>query len=193
MNIVYGIGSAFSIVSDVIMVCSYLIFWKSRMLTSKKDALMMDTAFWFINIFAYLLTGAYDNMINSIFNIYRNHTGEKMRGQITELKMRSFLILSVVCMVLLTFGCFLVDRDLRIGVVMIITGIINLFGVVAATGMKGILKCNIAGTLLHIGLLLFLKSDMSMNVSNRLFVMDFITLIVCFIGLSKNRENDTDL
>ena len=72
-----------------------------------------------------------------------------MRGQLKVTKMKAFLIMSAIL-----FAAFFLLLVLELCnpldvIIIVIYGAANLYGVIAGTGMKGMLEWNIAGALFH--------------------------------------------
>ena len=51
INVVTGIGASFSLLGNVILAVTYIMFWKSRLLNSKKEALILALLPEFFTVF----------------------------------------------------------------------------------------------------------------------------------------------
>lgn len=186
INVVTGIGASFSLLGNVILAVTYIMFWKSRLLNSKKDALILDSAARFISVLAFLLSGSFAGVFYCIFCIFRNHTGEKMRGQLKVTKMKAFLIMSaILCAVFFLLLVLELCNPLDV-IIIVIYGTANLYGVIAGTGMKGMLEWNIASALFH-----GVFSLITWNIPG--LVIELVSLVIYFMGLSKNKEGLYDI
>lgn len=186
VNVVTGIGASFSLLGNVILVVTYIMFWKSRLLNSKKDALILDSAARFISVPAFLLSGSSAGILYCIFCIFRNHTGEKMRGQLKVTKMKAFLILSAILFAVF-FLLFALELCNPLEVIIIaVYGAANLYGVIVGTGMKGMLEWNITGALFH-----GVFSLITWNIPG--LVIELVSLVIYFTGFSKNKEGLYDI
>lgn len=187
-----AIGNSFVLLGKVILLVSYLVYWKSRLLTSKKDALVMDTSSRFIAVLAFILQFSRAGVVYSIFCIIRNFRAERIRGWPKDLKQKEFLVLLVIFLA----AFFLITApgadNLELLLFVAVYEAVSLYGTVVAIGMKGILKYNIAGSLLHFCFLFYYCSVKS-ELNVRDVLLEVITLIVYFIGLSKNKESYEDI
>ncbi len=183
-GIVGGIGSAFVVLGKIILLVCYLIYWKSRLLTSKKDALIMDTTVRFIAVIAFLLQFSFTGVVYNVFCIIRNFRAERIRGWPKDLKRRDFLILLAIF--LMAFFALNLPKTNHLELLLIIGiyGAVNLYGTAAATGMRGILLFNITAIPFSCYVCWRMKSGLWCEI---------ISLVVCIIGYIKNKNNETDL
>lgn len=186
VNVANGIGNTFIVFGKIILFVCYIIYWKSRLLKSKKDALIMDTFVRFIAFFAFILQFSWAGAVYNIFCIIRNFRAERKRGWPKDLKQREFFILLVIFLVVF-FMIMLPKSDSPF--LLLIMGIfaaINLYGTVAANGMQGMLKFNLIA--LPLSLFLCWQSG-----AISILFLEIISLIIYIIGYLRNKENETDL
>lgn len=186
VNVANGIGNTFIVFGKIILFVCYIIYWKSRLLKSKKDALIMDTFVRFIAFFAFILQFSWAGAVYNIFCIIRNFRAEYKRGWPKDLKQRECFILLVIFLVVF-FMIMLPKSDSPF--LLLIMGIfaaINLYGTVAANGMQGMLKFNLIA--LPLSLFLCWQSG-----AISILFLEIISLIIYIIGYLRNKENETDL
>lgn len=113
------------IIGQVLTLISYIVFWVSRYMESKKNILLYDNISRCFAILAFICLKTFDGIKNTLFVIVRNVVGNKISKQSKKTKLSIFIVM-IICLCLLYITSF----NNVATICVFICGVFNLYGVI---------------------------------------------------------------
>lgn len=118
-------------IGQVFTALSYIVFWVSRYKKEKKNMLLYDNISRVLTIVSFIFLNTYDGVKNTIYVIFRNIIGDKVKNESKKKKLVVFFVMLAV--LFLVFG---------IG----FNGIATIFITICAVfNLYGVIMCNEQG------------------------------------------------
>ena len=164
-----------NIAGQILTFISYLIFWVTRYLKTKKSMLLGDNISRFFAIAAFICLGTYDGIKNTLFVIVRNIVGDKIAEKSKKTRLIAFMIMLFTLALLYTPNIFGVST-----MCVFICGLFNLYGVIMCEE-QGIRLFGLLGGGFYAMFLLFTGNYIG-------FICELICIIVLITSYCKYRK-----
>ena len=171
---IYIIGQALTLIS-------YIVFWVSRYMESKKNILLYDNISRCFAILAFICLKTFDGIKNTLFVIVRNVVGNKISKQPRKTKLSVFIVM-IICLCLLYITSF----NNVATICVFICGILNLYGVIMCDE-QGIRLYGLIGSGFYAMFLLFTGNYTG-------FVCELICAVIMYTSYRKyNKINNNEI
>ena len=128
------------LLGQILTFLSYLIFWLSRFLKSKKGMLLCDNISRVFAILGFIFLGTIDGIKNTLFVVVRNCVSSRVVNESRIIKLRYFGIMLGVL-----FLMYILDFNGISTICVAVCGIFNLYGTVVCNE-QGMRLCGLAGS-----------------------------------------------
>lgn len=160
------------IIGQVLTLISYIVFWVSRYMESKKNILLYDNISRCFAILAFICLKTFDGIKNTLFVIVRNVVGNKISKQSKKTKLSIFIVM-LICLCLLYITSF----NNVATICVFICGVLNLYGVIMCDE-QGIRLYGLIGSGFYAMFLLFTSNYTG-------FVCELICAVIMYTSYRK--------
>ena len=161
------------IIGQILTFLSYLIFWISRFEKTKKRMLLEDNICRVIAILAFLSLKTYDGIKNTIYVIFRNILGDKIKQKKTK-------IITLIVMLIILISMYLIDFNGISTICIAICGILNLYGTIMCDE-QGIRIFGMFGSGFYTMFMIFTGNIIGIICE----IICFITMLVSYVKYKK--------
>ena len=173
---IYIIGQALTLIS-------YIVFWVSRYMESKKNILLYDNISRCFAILAFICLKTFDGIKNTLFVIVRNVVGNKISKQSKKTKLSVFIVM-IICLCLLYITSFNNVATICVFTCGVFTcGVFNLYGVIMCDE-QGIRLYGLLGSGFYAMFLLFTGNYTG-------FICELICAVIMYTSYRKYNKIDT--
>lgn len=166
------------IIGQVLTLVSYIVFWFSRFLKTKKDILLIDNLSRIIAIIGFVFLGTYDGIKNTVYVIFRNYLGKITIKKSHSVKLKVFVAMLLLLLLMYSFN-FNGLATICIG----ICGILNLYGTIM-TNEQGIRIYGMLGSIFYMFFMLFTG-----NVTGTVCeIICFAVMLISYIKYKSKKE-----